>query len=162
MDAHIEKIKELLQRCRVCMFGTFEKNKMNFRPMAHVEVDDLGNLWFFTSSSSVKAEQIKANPNAVLTFSNEDENLYLSMEGIACVSNINKDRMRELFTPFVKAWFPEGLDDPDLSLLKFHPIEIDYWNNPNGKVITYMKMLSGTASAVRTSGGEHEKIKMPN
>lgn len=148
MDAHIEKIKELLQRCRVCMFGTFEKSKMSFRPMAHVEVDDQGDVWFFTSSSSVKAEQIKANPNAVLTFSNESENLYLSIEGVACVSNINKDRMRELFTPSVKAWFPEGLDDPDLSLLKFHPVEIDFWNAQDGHQITHQKIRSGTASAV--------------
>lgn len=160
MENHIEKVKELLQRCRVSMFGTFEKNKVNFRPMAHVEIDDLGDLWFFTSSSSVKAEHIKANPNVVLTFSNEDENLYLSMEGVAHVSNINKDRMRELFNPFVRAWFPQGLDDPDLSLLKFHPVEIDYWNNPEGKVITYMKMLSSVVTGVRPSGGEHEKLKM--
>ncbi len=48
----IEKIKELVSRSRVCMLGTSEEGFMKFRPMSHVDIDDEGSIWFFTSKDS--------------------------------------------------------------------------------------------------------------
>jgi general stress protein 26 len=154
MESYIEKLRELTGKCKVCMLGTFNELRVHFRPMAHVDVDDLGNLWFFTSIESEKTSQVNSNPNVYLTYSNEKESTYISVEGIASVSNINKDRMKELFTPMLRAWFPGGLDDPNLALMIVHPLEIDYWVNNENKVLTYIKMLSGA----KTQIGEHGKL----
>lgn len=158
MENYVEKLKELTNKCRVCMLGTFEEMRVFFRPMAHVDVDEMGNFWFFTSIESEKTSQINANPNVYLTYSCEGESTYLSVEGIASVSNINRDRMKELFTPFVKSWFPEGLDDPNLALMIVHPLEIDYWVNNESKVLTYIKMLSSAVTGTKATIGEHGKL----
>jgi general stress protein 26 len=158
MENYVEKLRELTSKCRVCMLGTFEEMRVKFRPMAHVDVDDLGNLWFFTSLESEKASQINSNPNVYLTYSCEGESTYISVEGIASVSNINRERMKELFSPFVKAWFPDGLDDPNLALMIVHPLEIDYWINNESKVLTYIKMLSSSVTGNKVSVGEHGKL----
>jgi general stress protein 26 len=158
MEAHVESLRQLAGKCRVCMLGTFEESRVVFRPMAHVDIDDLGNFWFFASVDSGKAAQVTANPNVCLNYSCEAENTYLTIEGVASISNINRDRMKELFTPFVRSWFPEGLKDPQLGLLVVHPLEIDYWIHDEGNILTYNKMLSKTATGSKTTPVEHGKI----
>lgn len=158
MEPYVEKLKELTSKCKVCMLGTFEEMRVHFRPMAHVDVDDMGNFWFFTSMESDKTSQINNNPNVYLTYACEDDSIYLSIEGIASVSNINRDRMKELFSPFVKAWFPDGLDDPNLALMIVHPLDIDYWVNDENKVLTYIKMLSSVVVGTKAPVGEHGKM----
>jgi len=118
----------------------------------------MGNLWFFTSLDSEKTSQISNNPNVYLTYACETESTYLSVEGIASVSNINRDRMKELFTPMLRAWFPNGLDDPTLALMIVHPLEIDYWINNENKVLTYIKMLSSSVTGNRVPVDEHERL----
>lgn len=155
---YVDKLKELTSKCKVCMLGTFEEMRVHFRPMAHVDVDDMGNFWFFTSMDSEKTLQVNNNPNVYLTYACESDSTYLSVEGIASVSNINRDRMKELFTPLLRAWFPDGLDDPNLALMIVHPLEIDYWTNNENKVLTYFKMLSSAVTGVRAPVGEHGKM----
>jgi general stress protein 26 len=36
--------------------------------------------------------------------------------------------MKDLWTPEIKHWFPNGLDDPDLTLLKVDIVEVEYWD----------------------------------
>ena len=108
MEMNIEKVKELVSRSRVGMLGTLENGVTRFRPMSHVDIDDAGNIWFFTSKESWKAEDIHRNPTVQLVYINESESIYLSLLGMARIQD-NPQRMKELFNPFVKAWFPKGL-----------------------------------------------------
>lgn len=143
------------------MLGTFDdQSRVTFRPMTHVEVDDMGNIWFFVGIDTPKAEHIAANPNVYLNFSCEKSATFVAIEGVANVSNINRERMKELFTPFVRAWFPQGLDDPNLGLMVVHPLEIDYWVNDENKILTYIKMLTKTAAGAKSLVAEHGRISM--
>jgi general stress protein 26 len=155
----IEKIKELVSRSRVCMLGTSEDGYMKFRPMSHVDIDDEGNIWFFTSKDSWKAEDIQRNPSVQLLYINESDSIYLTME---CEAHLDFDpqRMKELFNPFVKAWFPNGLKDPSLALLAVRPMGIEYWANDDSKILTYIKMLSSAVTGSQPSVGEHDRLTL--
>ena len=154
-----EKVKELVSRSRVGMLGTLEAGLMKFRPMSHVDIDDDGNIWFFTSKDSWKAEDVQRNPTVQLVYINESDSSYLSIEGTAYLS-FDQERMRELFNPFVKAWFPKGLKDPSLALLMVHPREMEYWSNDDSKVLTYLKILTAAATGSQPSVGVHGKIAL--
>lgn len=156
---HVGKIKELVSRSRVCMLGTLEEGVMRFRPMSHVDIDDEGRIWFFTSKDSWKADDIQRNATVQLIYINGGDSLYLSMEGMATIT-INQQRMKELFNSFVKAWFPKGLKDPSLALLVVEPMSIEYWSNDDSKVLTYIKMLSAAVTGSQPSIGEHDKLTL--
>jgi general stress protein 26 len=132
---------------------------MQFRPMSHVDIDDDGKLWFFTSKDSWKAMDIHRNPFVQLIYSNESDSNYVSIDGI---ERINEDqyRMKELFNPFVKAWFPKGLKDSSLALLVVEPIEIEYWANDDSKILTYVKILSAAVTGSEPNLGDHEKLTL--
>jgi general stress protein 26 len=157
--SQIEKIKELVSRSRVCMLGTSEDGFMKFRPMSHVDIDDEGVIWFFTSKDSWKAEDIQRNPSVQLIYINESDSIYLTMEGVAQIV-FEPQRMKELFNPFVKAWFPKGLKDPTLALLAVHPMGIEYWANNDSKILTYIKMLSSAVTGSQPSVGEHDRLTL--
>lgn len=155
----MEKIKELVSRSRVCMLGTSEDGFMKFRPMSHVDIDDEGKIWFFTSKDSWKAEDIQRNPSVQLIYINESDSIYLTMEGMATLV-FDPRRMKELFNPFIKAWFPKGLKDPLLALLAVRPMGIEYWANDDSKILTYIKMLSSAVTGSQPSIGEHDRITL--
>jgi general stress protein 26 len=83
MENHVEKLKELVGKCRVGMLGTQHDDTFQFRPMSHVDIDDEGKIWFFVSLEAENAEQVRDSPKVSLTYANENENMYLSIDGLA-------------------------------------------------------------------------------
>lgn len=141
MDDHVEKMKQIVGRCRVGMLGMYHEDGIRFSPMTHVDVDDDGNLWFFTTKETGKAVSGRNKNNIFITYAQEANSTFLSISGKAYL-NANREKMRELFNPYVKAWFPKGLDDPSISLLVVHPLEVECWTSDDKKVLTYQKILS--------------------
>jgi general stress protein 26 len=139
----IEKIKEMAEK-KVCMFTTYEDFKMVARPMATSGIDDNGDLWFISNKSSHKNQQIGYAPVVDLIYMDAGKSHYLVLNGNAQVVE-DREKARELWNPLDKAWFKEGVDDPDLTLIKVVPTEGHYWDTKNGKLLT---MISIAISAL--------------
>ena len=121
----IEKLKGLTESIDFAMLTTFANNKLRSRPMSTQEMDENGNLWFFTSEDTHKVEEIEANPQVNVAYSKPDDNTYVSVSGTASVSK-DRAKIEELWSEIYKAWFPKGLDDPKLCLLKIQVEEAEY------------------------------------
>lgn len=134
----VEKIKDLAEKIKTCMFCTYNGDKLSSRPMTAQKIDENGNLWFLSDKNSEKNIEILANSKVELFFS-EPHDQFLSLHGHASIL-YDREIIKELFTPIVKVWMPEGEDDPNLSVIKVVPEEGYYWNNKNGKVVAAAKM----------------------
>lgn len=156
----IDKIKDLAKDIRTCMFCTKVDNlPFKTRPMATADVDDEGNLWFFSSAASNKNDEIKNDELVQLIYAKNSDNHFLSVTGKA---HIIKDRQKidELWNSMVKAWFPEGKDDPNISLLKIIPQDAYYWDTKNGKMITLLKIAAAVITGNKPDAGLQGKIKV--
>lgn len=136
----VEKIKDLAENIKTCMFCTYSGGKLNSRPMSAQKIDDEGNLWFLSDKTSEKNDEILANSKVELFFS-EPHDQFLTIHGNATIS-YDREIIKELFTPIVKVWMPEGEDDPNLSVIKVVPNEGYYWNNKHNKVVAIAKMTA--------------------
>ena len=134
----VQKIKDLAENIKTCMFCTYNGDKLNSRPMSAQKIDDEGNLWFLSDKTSEKNLEIEANSKVELFFS-EPHDQFLTLHGHASIL-YDREIIKELFTPIVKVWMPEGEDDPNLSVIKVVPDEGYYWNNKNGRVAAIAKM----------------------
>ena len=150
MDDHVEKLKQIVGRSRVGMLGMYHEDGIHFTPMSHVDIDDEGNLWFFTTKETGKSISAKNKNNIFITYAQEVSSTFLSISGKAYL-NANREKMRELFNPYVKAWFPKGLEDPSISLLVVHPLEVECWTSDEHKVLTHIKILSPEKDEERLS-----------
>jgi general stress protein 26 len=154
----IEKIKELANNIKICMFCTdLSHEPFSTRPMALREVDEEGNLWFISSASSHKNYEIKDDENVQLVFSDPSDSHFLSIYGTAAIYR-DPDKIKALWTPIANAWFEEGKNDPDLTVLKVDPAEAYYWDTPNGKMVTLLKLATAAITGKKMDTGEKGKL----
>jgi hypothetical protein len=67
---------------------------------------------------------------------------------------------REVLEPLRRRWFPNGKDDPKLTLLRFHPVEADIWINDKGPVRFGLEILKGNAPGKTADGGAREHLEL--
>lgn len=155
----IEKLKSLIEGIDFCMLTTIDGGHLRSRPMSTQEFESSGELWFFTSENTHKVDEIKADNRVNAAYSKPDDNAYISVSGTA---EISKDRakMEELWNPILKAWFPEGLDDPELCLLKVSVEEAEYWDSSNSTLVQIAGFLKAMVTGKQIDSGDHDKISM--
>ena len=134
-----EKIKELIGDNRVGMFVTQDNGKLFSRPIAHADVDDENNVWFFTDINSEKIQDIINNKQVNFSFANHSDNAYISLSGVAEMIN-DASIIEEKWTFFMKAWFPEGKEADRLTLIKVIPDSVQYWDGSSSKIILLYDM----------------------
>ncbi|HEY6954230.1 MAG TPA: pyridoxamine 5'-phosphate oxidase family protein [Flavisolibacter sp.] len=137
----LKKFKKLVNEVNVCMFITNSDKHDHTRPMATIEVEDNGTLWFFTDIRSIKVEEVSTNNTAHLVYAHPGKESYLDVWGKASVVN-DKQTLKDKWSPLVKAWFPGGVDDPNLALLKLTPQEAYYWDAEAGKMVSFLKIVA--------------------
>jgi general stress protein 26 len=160
-NAELKKFTDLVTTVRICSLVTHSENDvMKGRPMSVSEVDDFGNLWFFTNEFTEKVDEISKNNEVLLTFAQPSDNLYVMVNGSASLVS-DRARIVELWNPALKAWFPDGLEDANMKLLKVEPNEVEYWTGSSSKLVVAFKMLQALVKGEQYSDGEHKKINIP-
>lgn len=155
----IEKLKKLTESIDFCMLTTLDGGYLRSRPMSTQEMEFDGDLWFFTSDDTHKVAEIAKDARVNVAYSKPDDNTYVSISGRG---EIVKDRAKieELWNPIHKAWFPEGLDDPHLCLLKVAIEQAEYWDAPSSKIIQVLGFVKALATGQEADYGENEKINL--
>ena len=72
----------------------------------------------------------------------------------------DRQKMKELWTPMLKAWFPQGLDEPGIVLLKIKPSEARYWDVDAAKLVILFSMVKAAVTGEVNDMGEHGALKM--
>src|SRR5690554_423336 len=156
----ISKLKELANDINICMFCTdLDQRPFSTRPMAVREVDEAGNLWFISSAASHKNAEIKEDESVQLIFAKPASSEFMSVYGKASIFRDEK-KIKNLWTPIANAWFEEGKNDPDVTVLKVTPSEAYYWDTPNGKMITLLKIATAAVTGSNMDTGEQGKLEM--
>jgi len=160
-NQHTEKLVEMLKDARVCMLITQEKDNDNIsgRPMAMNKIDEDGTMWFFTKAPSEKVDEIEESKKVSIAITNESSQNYLMIHGTATLVN-DKAKMKELWSFITKAWFPLGLDDPDMRLIKVTPNEVNYWDSSSSKMAVLFNILKAIITGKEYAEGEHGKIDL--
>jgi general stress protein 26 len=144
--AAAEKIREIAKAARICLFGTSPgKHPLDVVPMAVQEVDDAGNVFFLSGRSSHKNQHIAADPRVQLFFANVGDSDYMSLEGVATISDQKVDR-EKYWTPIAKTWFQGGVDDPEVTVIRVQPNQGYYWDTVHGKTVSMLKTVAGAIS----------------
>ena len=154
------KIQQLAIDINICMFCTdLHQQPFSTRPMAVREVDDEGNLWFISSASSHKNNEIREDGNVQLIFAEPSSSHFLSLYGKASIFR-DKEKIKDLWTPIANAWFEEGKNDPDVTVLKVSPSEAYYWDTPNGKMVTLLKIATAAVTGKTIDTGEQGSLEI--
>lgn len=127
--------------------------------MSTQKVDDQGNIWFLSSIKSGKNSEIEQDNAVQLLYSNPSGYEFVSLSGTATIST-DREKIYELWTPFAKAWFKDGKDDADISLIKVTPDSAYYWDTKNNKVISMLQMLASIVTGNTPDDGVQGTLKV--
>lgn len=158
----IDRFAALIKGIKVAMLTTItDDGSMRSRPMATQTKDfDRKHLWFFTKRSSPKSQEIASHHEVHLSYASPEDHRYVSVTGIASLVD-DEDKKTELWSAVHKAWFPEGLDDPDLALLRVDVRHAEYWEAKGGRMVQLIGALRAAAAAKSAAEafGEHGAVR---
>ena len=141
----LKKFKKLVNEINVCMFITNNSTGNgtdHTRPMYTIEVEDNGALWFFTDIRSIKVEEVAKEHETHLVYAHPGKESFLDVWGTASIVR-DKQQIKDKWSPMIKAWFPGGVDDPNIALLKVQPTQLYYWDAESGRMVSFLKVIAG-------------------
>ena len=68
--------------------------------------------------------------------------------------------MKELWSPAFKAWFPDGLEDPELALLRVEVETAEYWESPSSAVVKMVGFVKAVATGQQYQAGENKTLDL--
>jgi general stress protein 26 len=105
------------------------------RPMRIVDRADDFELWFLSSRSSGKVDELQGDLRAAVLVQGNDE--YACLSGMASLVD-DRETLRRLWSPLMKPWFPNGPDTPDLVAIRFVAAEGAYWDASGIEGVKYL------------------------
>jgi general stress protein 26 len=154
------KLAELIKDIKFAMLTTeTAEGQLHSRPMATQQLQFDGDLWFFTSRSSSKVSELDSHHHVNVSYSNPDDNRWVSVSGTAETVH-DKAKMKELWNPLFKAWFPRGLEDPEVCLLRVRVESAEYWDTPSSKMVQLAGFIKAVATGKRYEPGENREIEI--
>ncbi|WP_148716530.1 pyridoxamine 5'-phosphate oxidase family protein [Chitinolyticbacter meiyuanensis] len=126
---------EKLRHFRFGMLTTVDDQhqQLRSRPLTNQDIEFDGTLWFLTSDTTSTYREIDRDHLVNVSYADPDRGLFVSVSGHGRLLR-DREKAATLWNPLYKAFFPEGLDDPHLVLLKVEVTEAEYWDSPAGPV----------------------------
>jgi general stress protein 26 len=152
----LEQLGKLIEDMKIAMLTRIDiHGALTSRPMTPLEMDGSGALWFFIDQRNTDSGEQGHAVN--LGFTDHASSTYVSVSGHAEVEH-DRARIKRLWTPFAKPWFPDGPDSTDLALLKVTPDSAEYWDGPHSKIVRSFAMAASIAAAKPIGLGEHDTL----
>lgn len=154
----LEHLKKLLKGIPFAMLTTIGQNgELHSRPMATQELDEEGALWFFTQRSSQKTGEVDHDHHVNVAYADPSSQRFVSVSG-RCEHLVDKAKAKDLWNPVYKAWFPKGLEDPDLELLRVKVTRAQYWDSPSSKMVQLVGFVKATLTGEPYQPGENKEV----
>lgn len=153
------KLWSLIKDIRVAMMTTWTGEEMHARPMHGHQETFTGKLYFFTRRHSGKSAEIGRFDKLNLAYADPDRNSFVSVAGRGRLVD-DPELMRRYWSPMVGAWFPKGLDDPELALIEVDAISAQYWDATTSSMRYLFEIAKANLSGDEPDLGETEKLRL--
>lgn len=125
-EAGLETFWSLIDGIETCMMTTRDGNVLRARPMV-ADIDKATHEFrFLTKRSTHKTDELAAEPDVNLAFSDPRKGEFISVSGQAYLTQDRK-LIDALWSDAAEAWF-KGRDDPDIAVIRVVPSQAEYWD----------------------------------
>ena len=157
---HIDKIAHMIQDARIAMLTNItESGALHARPMQLLDIEFDGDLWFFTGKTSPKILEIQKDDRVNVAFCEPKSQDYVSLCGHGKLI-VDAELNKKYWNPAFEAWFPKGLDDPELALLQVQIDGAEYWDAPSSTVAHVKGLIQAKLTGKSADPGDHAKVAL--
>jgi general stress protein 26 len=158
-QAQISKIWEMIRDIKFAMLTSDDNGLLRSRPMVAAQHTFEGTLWFFTREHAHKVNEIADDPRVNVSYADGGAQNYVSLSGNASLVT-DKATLKQHFSEAMRVWFPKGLDDPELALLKVDVEQAEYWDAPNSKMVHAYGYLKARLTGEPPHPGENARVRV--
>ena len=104
------------------------------QPMTAFREEETGTIWFFTRDDTDLARDV-ASPggqSAMFHYGSKDQHVWACVAGQLSVQGQDREIIDRYWNPVLAAWYPDGKDDPHLTVLRFDAEEARIWVQKGG------------------------------
>lgn len=152
-----QKLWKEIEDNRTGMLGLM-RDDQHFQPMTAFVERDTNQIWFFTYKDTDLAEAAgQGGGHAMFVYQGKDIQ--------ACIGGeltVRQDaaRMEKYWSPVVAAWYPEGKDDPRLTMLCLDCHDAQVWVTEAGPLRFAFEIAKANASKSRPDLGERTNLNL--
>jgi general stress protein 26 len=147
-----------IEKQQIGMLGAVGGASHPFQPMtAFLERAD-NRLWFFTYKDTELAEAAAGGVQAAFLFQ-DGRHLYASIAG-ELRTDYDRERMNRFWNAAVAAWYPEGKDDPRLTLLRLDARDAEVWIQTAGPARFAFEIAKANATREQPDLGGHARLNL--
>ena len=126
-------------------------------PMTLQQATDDGVLWFFTSTTTPTARNLERDPRCGIALM-DDDGFYAFVYGSGALTK-NRERIQELWNTTAKAWFPQGVEDPHLVLVRLDAERGEYWDSDQNAMLKMFSIAKAIATGKRAQVCEKGRLE---
>jgi general stress protein 26 len=154
----LKKLGELIQDIRIAMLTTIDPaGWLHTRPVETLQYDPSGSLWFFTDWHSEKANELLQDVRTSVAYADPSKHLYVAIAGSGRLSR-DPRKAAELWTVSQRAWYPHGVEDERLAVLRVDIEHAEYWIAP-GRASYTMAAVRAWVTGAPSEVGENRKLR---
>jgi general stress protein 26 len=111
------------------------------QPMTGYAEPETGAIWFFTRDDTDFARDVAAgSTHGMFTYQATDGHVYACIHGELSIDQ-DRGKIEKYWNPVVAAWYPDGKNDPHLTLVRFDGEDGRVWVAKEGAIGFGFKVL---------------------
>jgi len=140
-ETETDIVRAILKAGRTAVVTTqTAEGALHSRPLAVLQDDFDGTLWFFTADPSPKTEDVAVHPAVNVAVG--DGKGWLSFSGTATVSR-DQERIDAFWNPWASAYFEGGREDSAVALLEIQVDSVHYWDLDKPAIVRAFEVVKG-------------------
>jgi general stress protein 26 len=157
MDDELDTIHHIMRGARFATVTTRGAGGALFsRPLAVLDHDFDGTVWFFTQDPSPKTAEIAGDPHVNVAYA--DGASHVSLSGTATVSR-DAALIDKFWNPWAEAWFEGGREDPSVALLEVSADTVEFWHVDKPAVLRAFEVAKGLVTGSAPDVGESRTVE---
>ena len=154
-----ERLWKELSDARIVMLGLIGGEPNHMQPMAAFADEDDGTLWFFTKTDTDLVHQTGAGHQAAVCLMAKDMEFQASIQG-SLVQEMDRTKMDKFWSPFVAAWYPDGKDDPKLTMMRLDAHDARVWVSKGGPIAYPLEIAKANVTHKMPDVGGQADLKL--
>lgn len=157
-DEELKTINDIIKATRFATVTTRTADgELVSRPLAVLDREFDGTVWFFTQDPSPKTDDIAGDPHVNVAYA--DGASAVSLSGTAAVDR-DQARIDEFWNPWAEAWFEGGRQDPTVALLRVDATSAEYWHIDKPAVVRGFEVVKALVTRSAPDVGESRTVEL--
>ncbi len=124
------------------------------------DIDEQSQLYFFIPKNGELYQRLQRDSQVNVNYADPGKDSYVSLSGHAAFIE-DMAKKEALWSPMAKAWFPDGVTDPNLALLSVRIGHAEYWDVKENKMLQLFKMAAAAVTGKPPKDmGEHKELSL--